>query len=499
MHWVVGESLSKRARRGGQGAGPAHDGRRRAAARRCRRVPAGGVRLATIVGRARVPRTRRVVVRARRRARVAARERRRVRRQGALAGRRPRRASSPTSFGRTGARRVLARRRRAARARSGRRSPRPRSWRDGAVEIDGIAARVGARRRVADCVRRRASTRAWHAADVAGSAGRGRSCARSGFAEQAVLVEGALDAAGVDRSTLTDDAALLDTLVVTPSGARAGARVDVRRRDRATRRCRRAPRGRRSARRDRAALVRDRRGAHGARLGAHRVDRRRPRDGRGARPHDPVVRHHPRPRHAAGRRHDRSTTPAPPRARSSDAVFAAVAAATWNALTRAEGARPDTFPARDTRASPTAPEVAMPVAPVPDPERAARRRPVLARGARRRLARARGPGRPRSRDRQAASTASRRRPARCSPTSRRCSPTAARRCTDVAKTTVFVTDLARLRAPSTRCTPKRSATTSPARSTVQVAGLPAGAARRDRSLGLHRMSNDASLSRNRYG
>ena len=41
----------------------------------------------------------------------------------------------------------------------------------------------------------------------------------------------------------------------------------------------------------------------------------------------------------------------PPRARSSDAVFAAVAAATWNALTRVEGVRPDTFPARDTRAS----------------------------------------------------------------------------------------------------------------------------------------------------
>ncbi len=40
---------------------------------------------------------------------------------------------------------------------------------------------------------------------------------------------------------------------------------------------------------------------------------------------------------------------APPRARSSDAVFAAVAAATWNALARAEGVRPDTFPARDTR------------------------------------------------------------------------------------------------------------------------------------------------------
>jgi aerobic-type carbon monoxide dehydrogenase small subunit (CoxS/CutS family) len=42
---------------------------------------------------------------------------------------------------------------------------------------------------------------------------------------------------------------------------------------------------------------------------------------------------------------------APPRERSSDAVFAAVAAATWNALARAEGKRPDTFPARETRAA----------------------------------------------------------------------------------------------------------------------------------------------------
>ena len=35
----------------------------------------------------------------------------------------------------------------------------------------------------------------------------------------------------------------------------------------------------------------------------------------------------------------------------SDAVFAAVAAATWNAITRAEGTRPDTWPARDSRAA----------------------------------------------------------------------------------------------------------------------------------------------------
>ena len=40
-----------------------------------------------------------------------------------------------------------------------------------------------------------------------------------------------------------------------------------------------------------------------------------------------------------------------PRALASDAVFAAVAAAAWNAVTRAEGARPEAFPAVGTRAA----------------------------------------------------------------------------------------------------------------------------------------------------
>ena len=40
-----------------------------------------------------------------------------------------------------------------------------------------------------------------------------------------------------------------------------------------------------------------------------------------------------------------------PQPRASDAVFAAVAAAAWNAVTRAEGARPEAFPARGTRAA----------------------------------------------------------------------------------------------------------------------------------------------------
>jgi CO/xanthine dehydrogenase Mo-binding subunit len=41
----------------------------------------------------------------------------------------------------------------------------------------------------------------------------------------------------------------------------------------------------------------------------------------------------------------------PPLARASDAVFVAVAAATWNAVAAADGARPETFPALETRAS----------------------------------------------------------------------------------------------------------------------------------------------------
>jgi CO/xanthine dehydrogenase Mo-binding subunit len=43
--------------------------------------------------------------------------------------------------------------------------------------------------------------------------------------------------------------------------------------------------------------------------------------------------------------------PGEPLARSSDAVFAAAAAAAWNALSRCEGGRPERFPARDTAAA----------------------------------------------------------------------------------------------------------------------------------------------------
>jgi aerobic-type carbon monoxide dehydrogenase small subunit (CoxS/CutS family) len=43
--------------------------------------------------------------------------------------------------------------------------------------------------------------------------------------------------------------------------------------------------------------------------------------------------------------------PLPPQPRASDAVFAAVAAATWNAITEHEGARPEVWPARQTAAA----------------------------------------------------------------------------------------------------------------------------------------------------
>jgi hypothetical protein len=175
----------------------------------------------------------------------------------------------------------------------------------------------------------------------------------AGLAEQTVLIEGALDMAGSDRATLVDArgaAALLDVLAQSADGALAGARVDV---DDATGR------------------------VEGVTV---RVDTGTPLD-------DIVLRSY-----AIGATHmalgwvlteglavdpdtgevldltirsfgiipARSMPPVTveivpssdaPRALVSDAVFAAVAAATWNAVTRAEGARPEAFPAVGTRAA----------------------------------------------------------------------------------------------------------------------------------------------------
>jgi xanthine dehydrogenase small subunit len=175
----------------------------------------------------------------------------------------------------------------------------------------------------------------------------------AGAAELAVLVEGALDEAGADRAALVDDAraagVLLDTCASTAGGGLAGARVHV--------------------------------DADGALARVEvRVCAGDPLD-------DVVIRSY-----ATGATHmalgwvlsegiavdpdtgdvrdltirsfgvirAKDTPPidvtimddnGPPRPRSSDAVFAAVAAAAWNAVTRSDGARPETFPARETRAA----------------------------------------------------------------------------------------------------------------------------------------------------
>jgi xanthine dehydrogenase small subunit len=173
-----------------------------------------------------------------------------------------------------------------------------------------------------------------------------------GLAEQTVLVEGALAEAGVDRTEIVSDRArpvLLDCAVRERSGACAGARVHI--------------------------------GSDGLLAGVEvRVA--------AGDPLDEVVLHS----YALGAVHmalgwvlseglavDRASgevlgltirsfgiirardlppvtitvvdDPGPPLARASDAVFAAVAAAAWNAITLAEGVRPTAFPATATRAA----------------------------------------------------------------------------------------------------------------------------------------------------
>ena len=184
-----------------------------------------------------------------------------------------------------------------------------------------------------------------------------------GLAEQMVLVEGAIDAAEWDRTRLLADderalAVLLDTLACSESGALAGARVDI---DDVT----------------------------GEIAGVQvRVDAADPLDAVVLRSYvigaahmalgwvltegiavDPdtgevldltirsfgIIRPKAMPPITV-----EIISPAPslggtgvrePRAGASDAVFAAVAAATWNAVARVEGRRPETFPAVDTRAA----------------------------------------------------------------------------------------------------------------------------------------------------
>jgi xanthine dehydrogenase small subunit len=174
-----------------------------------------------------------------------------------------------------------------------------------------------------------------------------------GVAELAVLVEGALDEAGTDRAALVADeraaAVLLDSCAAVAGGARAGARVHL---DESGALERVEVRVAAGAPLDEIVLRSYAIGAAHMALGwvlseGIAVD---PHTGE---VHDLTIRSF-----GVIRAKD---TPAfdvtivaddgVPRPRSSDAVFAAVAAAAWNAVTRADGARPEAFPARGTRAA----------------------------------------------------------------------------------------------------------------------------------------------------
>ncbi len=177
----------------------------------------------------------------------------------------------------------------------------------------------------------------------------------AGVAELTILVEGAIDAAGWDRSELVgaDDrsrAVLLDSLAMMPSGARAGARVTVD-----------AETGEVSGidvRVDAGEpldVVVLRSYAIGA---AHMALGWVLTEGIAVDPEsgdvlDLTIRSFGivRPKSMPPVRVEIVAGDGPALAGGSDAVFAAVAAATWNAVTRADGIRPERFPATDTRAA----------------------------------------------------------------------------------------------------------------------------------------------------
>jgi hypothetical protein len=175
---------------------------------------------------------------------------------------------------------------------------------------------------------------------------------RAAWAEEHVLVEGALDEAGIARSSLVHDdraaAVLLDTCAADPGGALAGARVELDESGALTSVSVRVGAGDPL---DEVVLRSYVIGAAHMALGwvfteSIAVD---PTTGE---VHDLTIR-------SFGIIRPRSMPPVyveivddagPPRPRSADAVFAAVASAAWNAVARAERARPESFPARETRA-----------------------------------------------------------------------------------------------------------------------------------------------------
>jgi hypothetical protein len=174
----------------------------------------------------------------------------------------------------------------------------------------------------------------------------------AGRAEAMMLVEGALDAAGYDRAgAVVDERAahvLLDNALAAGTGARAGARLVI---DGATGAIERVEV--RVAAGDPLDEIVLRSYAIGA---AHMALGWVFTEGLAVDPetgevHDLTIR-------SFGIIAARNTPPidvtivdddGPPLARASDVVFCAVAASAWNAVTRADGARPETFPALQTR------------------------------------------------------------------------------------------------------------------------------------------------------
>jgi xanthine dehydrogenase small subunit len=174
-----------------------------------------------------------------------------------------------------------------------------------------------------------------------------------GLAERALMVEGALHAAGVDRAALVTDPraerVLLDSCVNVAGGALSGARVECDDAGRVERVHVRVAAG------DPLDDVVLRSYAVGA---AHMalgwvLTEGLAVDAETGEIHDLTIR-------SFGILRAKDTPPieieivddaGAPRPHVSDAVFAAVAAATWNAISDAEGVRPEAFPARGTRAA----------------------------------------------------------------------------------------------------------------------------------------------------
>jgi aerobic-type carbon monoxide dehydrogenase small subunit (CoxS/CutS family) len=190
--------------------------------------------------------------------------------------------------------------------------------------------------------------RDWRTVTVAGPP---TGALRAAWAEEVVLVEGALDVAGADRSALVRDArtasVLLHTCALGPEGALAGAAVEMGSPGAIDRvRVRVAAGDPLDAVVLRSYVI----GAVHMALGWVLTESIAVDPGTGA-VHDLTIRSFGiiRPRHMPPVEVTIVDEPGPPLPGASDAAFAAVAAATWNAVARAEGTRPESFPARHTR------------------------------------------------------------------------------------------------------------------------------------------------------